>query len=534
MIKRDKRPAQKRYSERRKDGFSVLFVLSIGLVVLMGVMAVTDALVTAQRNVATQVYMNECVSAAENSLQYAMCYINAAAASGTLSTVSSPILIPNQISGNAKVTVTLAQIPSPLVTNPTFTPIWNPSVFPGGLTVQNPPIYLLLSAQSQEGTFQRTINVVLGQTFPTAPSPQKTPTTAYFSGALFGNQSVIVNGVNVLFENSYTPSAASYAQNIVSSNSLVQLSGTTTLAGSLSASSIAVPAMTNPQGVPTSSITIDGNVSYTGSNIYTPNYFIVDPGTATPTPGANILGDGLSGGLGNQPGSITNNAAQSTTSAATVQAASSAAPMTSTGPVGSQTTVVAAPSAAAPVENLGTLNPTGSDSVTIPSGQYVASSISTTPNSTLNLNLSTNSAGAVNPVQIYLQGDSVNGTSLQLQGNVNMPSATQSASNLQFFYNGTQPLSVTMGAQNPNFYGQIYAPNANVTVDTTGGAFHGSVVANNLTVQGSGTFYYDPRSVNPAGGGPGAAGPGYTPAANAASASSLYVLSWQEQTTGAP
>jgi hypothetical protein len=140
-------------------------------------------------------------------------------------------------------------------------------------------------------------------------------------------------------------------------------------------------------------------------------------------------------------------------------------------------------------------------------------------------------------VQIYLQGNSENGIPLQLQGSVNMASATQSASNLQFFYNGTESIFVTMGAQNPNFYGQIYAPNANVVVDTTGGAFHGSVVANNLTVTGSGsnpgTFYYDPRTTNPAGGGPGASGPGYTPATSSNSPSSLYVLSWQEQTTGA-
>jgi hypothetical protein len=73
-----------------------------------------------------------------------------------------------------------------------------------------------------------------------------------------------------------------------------------------------------------------------------------------------------------------------------------------------------------------------------------------------------------------------------------------------------------------------------LSVDTTGGAFHGSLVANNLSVQGSSTFYYDPRRTNPTGGGPGSAGPGYTPATNSASASSLYVLSAQEQTTGAP
>ena len=281
---------------------------------------------------------------------------------------------------------------------------------------------------------------------------------------------------------------------------------------------------------------VEGNVSYTGSgNPYSSN-FIVDPGSVTPTVGANVLGDAQNGGAGNQAGNLANNATQSTTVASQVQAASAAASENVTGSEGSQTIAVAAPSASAPVASLGSVSNTGTDTMSLSLGQYVASSFSTTPESSLNVNLTTNSSGQLQPVQIYLQGNSANGIPLELQGNVNMNNATQSASNLQFFYNGTESIFVTMGAQNPNFYGQIYAPNANVVVDTTGGAFHGSVVANTLTVQGSGsnpgTFYYDPRTTNPAGGGPGAAGPGYTPVTSSNNPSSLYVLSWQEQTTG--
>ena len=173
----------RRYGRTRNKGFSVLFVLSIGLVVLMGVMAVTDALVSAQRNVATQVYMNESTSAAENSLQYAIGLLNAAAAAQTLSSITSPILIPSQITGNAKVTVTMTRVPSAVLYSSTLsTPVWNSTAFPSYTNASNPPVYILLSAQSQYGTFQRTINVILGQTFTQTGNP-KTPSTAYFNSA---------------------------------------------------------------------------------------------------------------------------------------------------------------------------------------------------------------------------------------------------------------------------------------------------------------------------------------------------------------
>jgi hypothetical protein len=544
----DNKRKRRRHS-KRQNGFSVLYVLSIGLIALMGVMAVTDALVSAQRNVATQVYMNEATSAAENSLQYAIGLINANFATGSLTNITSPIQIPSQITGNANVTVTMTQIPSTqLYSSNLTTPIWNQNSFPSGTSPSSPPVYLLLSAQSQYGTFQRTINVILGQTFipqngpPSgSASPPAPPTTPYFTGALFGNQTVVVNGVNVLFENSYNPTAASFAQPVISSNNSIQLSGPTTIAGSLNASSYLVPAIPNNQGVPTPSVMIDGNVSYTGSNNpYTPTSFIIDQGNTSPTLGANVLGDGLAGGLGNQAGAVANNAAQSTTAAPPVQSSSVPATITSTGTVGNQSIVVATPALNSPTEAIGAMTATGSDNITLSSGQYVANSFSTSSSSSLNINLTTNSLGQVQPVQIFLQGNSESGIALQSQGSVNMASATQSASNLQFFYNGTEPIFVTMGAQNPNFYGQIYAPNANVVIDTSGGAFHGSVVANNLTLQGSGTFYYDPRTTSLSGVGPGAASPGYTPASSSNSSNSsnsstfsLSVLSWQEKTTGA-
>jgi hypothetical protein len=111
------------------------------------------------------------------------------------------------------------------------------------------------------------------------------------------------------------------------------------------------------------------------------------------TPGANVRGNGLAGGFGNNVGSITNNAIQSTTVAAQVQIAASPAVMTVTGSESSQSIVVlpspvpSAPLTSAPPGNLGALSTTGTDSVTLSSGQYTASSISTTPDSSLNIAL---------------------------------------------------------------------------------------------------------------------------------------------------
>ena len=150
-------------SKRKRNGSSVLFVATMGFLVLLAVMAVTDSLVSAQRNVNSQVNMNEASSAAENSLQYAVALLNAAAANGTLATITSPITIPASITGNATVSVTMTpltatQVQYPLGLTGPQSAIYNPTTSP-------PPDYRFLSAQAQVGSYQRTINVMLGEAF---------------------------------------------------------------------------------------------------------------------------------------------------------------------------------------------------------------------------------------------------------------------------------------------------------------------------------------------------------------------------------
>lgn len=522
---------------REANGFSILYVLMIGVVTLMGIMAVTDALVTAQRNVASQVYLNEATSTAENALQYSIGVLNSATNQGVLSTIPSSIPIPNSIMGNATVSVKVTQIPASLLYGSSATPIWNINTFPPSSNQQNPPPYLLVSANSQVSTYRRTINAILGPQF-TIPPPlpgspgSKPPSNAYYNGALYANQLLQISGVNVLFEPGYNATATSFAQPIISSNNSIQLSGSTTIYGSLNANSFTVPQAPLPPGT-ANPIMIEGNVSYSGAANQPPSAFIADQGNITPTPGANVLGDGLAGGVGNQPGSVTNNAFSFTSTPAQVMSSSGTAQFAV---AGTTTTIQAASDGTnSLVSSLGSLSASENGTVSIASGQYVANSVYVPPTGTLNLNLTPSSSGSVSPIQIFLQGNSEQGVPLLLQGNMTTSGAAASSSNLQIFYNGTQSILVTMGQKTPDFYGQIYAPNANVTIDTTGGAFHGAVSANNLTLTGTGNFYYDPRSINPAGGGPGAPGPGWSLSATNPNSPTLFnVLSWQEQTTGAP
>lgn len=505
-------------------------------------MAVTDSLVSAQRNVASQVYMDEASSAAENALQYALGVLNLAASNGTLSSVTSPIAIPSSIMGNATVVVNMAQIPLALLADPKNpTPLFSQQTNPIGQSQD----YRLLSAQAQYGMYRRTINVVLGPNpFPTTP-PGKTPpppVSNYFNQALLSNQGMQINGVSVQFDPNYVSSGsyspASYGQTIVTSNGQIQLSVPTgqtvplSIDGGMNAPSYNAPAMgQDKNGNPTSSILVNGNVSYTGPsnpNPYAAN-FVTDLGLPTPTVGANILGDGQGAGAQNSAGKLANTALPTQQAPAQIQNATSPAGINVTGSPGSSSTTVVPQGN---VTSLGAINLTGTSSMTLSPGQYVVNSISTSPNSTININMPGGS-GTPSPVQIYIQGDTPNGSALQLQGNI---VGSTSASNLQIFYNGSQPITVNQaGSSNFSFYGQIYAPNSNVTINTTGGIFNGSVVSNNLSLSGTGKYYYDPRTIASSGIAPpkgAAAGPGYTIIPNSP-ASQFNVLSWQEQTTGA-
>jgi hypothetical protein len=516
---------------RLSDGYSVLFVISISVIALLGVMGVTDALVSAQRNAASQVYMNEASSAAENALQYALGTINVAANNGKLSSISSPIEIPPSIAGNATVTVTMTSITS-LSAN--STPIYSQQTN----ALAQSQDYRLLSAQAESGSYRHTINVVLGPVFPANP-PGKTPqspTNNYFNQALLSNQGMQISGVSIQFDPAYEASSAfsnaSYGQIVATSNGSMQLTGSVTIDGSTNAPSYSVPSP-NKDGI--SPITVNGNVTYTGASATPPANFTFDAGGTTPTPGANVLGDALNGGPQNLPGAISNTAAPTQQAPIQVQTVTSAGALTVVGTTPGSISTTVLPSAPGAVTSLGAVNLSGNDSLTLSPGQYVVSSISTSPTSVININMPPSSGPNVPaPVQIYVQGDSPNSPALQLQGNVNMTGST-SASNLQIYYSGSSPVQVVQPGT--TFMGQIYAPNATVNINTAGGVFNGSVVANNLSLSGTGKYYYDPRTVAsnagasalPKGAAPG---PGFINSPNSPP-TQFSVLSWQEQTTGA-
>ncbi len=494
---------------RNKKGFSVLFVITISAIALIATMAVTDALVSTQRDVATQVSMNESTSVAENSLQYALALLNTAAAQGKLAGFPSPIPIPPAISGSGQVIVTMTQIPPSLfISAPVVgaSPIYTQPWIGSPITTD----YRLLSAQTQIGSYSRTINVVVGAN-PFAPNTPSTKSTPYFTGAVFANQLIDINGTSVSVENGSLPAS----QPILNSNSQIKLRGSTEIAGTVSAQSFDLPKITTLGGQVTSPI-VDGNVSYAGT---APDNIKLDVG-GSPTPGANVYGDGVNGG---KPGATDGSATPS--QAPPIQVQTPAGPTTFT-PDGASGMIVS--SSTSQPTDIGALNFASGQNLSIVAGQYVASSIYTSPASTITVTQPSGSKVAA-PVQFYLQGDAQNSMVLQLQGNIN---STGSASNLQIFYNGAQAIQVSKG----EFHGQIYAPNASVTIDTSLGDFHGAVVANNVVLRGSGKFFFDPTTVSTSAGtssqSPGA---GYTlNNGNGAAPSSFQVLSWQEKTTGTP
>ena len=536
-----------RLTTRDQKGMSLIFVASLGFIAVLAAMGLADSLISAQRNVVNQVYMNEASSACENAAQYALGQLNQAAISQTLPGIGTSITVPPQISGAATVTITITTLDPNKVLNLKNSPVYSAvtSATPTGSTtpVTLPNDYRLITAQAQYSTFQRTINVLVGPN-PYVANPKPKNQTPFFSNALlaYGNLS-INNGVSVLTENSSTPQASIASNQSISISPSTNSNVITTIDGNINAyagsgNSLNIPTFSTGQ------LTVNGNVSFSNGMINntplpggsTAGFFLTDQNNVF-VKNANVLGDAVNGATGGTIQSTGATASPSAAPAPTVTP-SSAAQFSSGGSATS--TSVSAPAATSdnpnPVVDLGAISLSSSQAQTLilNPGVYSVSSLNIGTGSTLQINVPSSSSTGV---QIYVQGNPAGASPISINGNVSL-NGGQSASNFQMFYNGTQPLNI---AASSKFYGQLYAPQTTATIDTTGGDFHGAIVANNLTVTGSGNkpgnFYFDPGAVNPAFGGSNgvAAGPGFALSSNTNPVSQYFnILSWQEKTTGMP
>ncbi len=522
-------------TNRTQDGFSLILVMSLGLISLLMVMAVSAALVPLYQNMGAQGVTSSNASAAELGMQYALAQLNSAAAAGKLSSVNSPIVVPSSLTNNTNVTVTFTLLDTTLYPNLATSPIFNLVTY--GAPV-NATDYRLLTSVASSGINKSTINVIVG---PYMMKSSLTGPKALFSNALFAENNLQLKGqVNVMTEGNEGNEgneSGSGPQASVGSNNQIGLLGTNTVDGNINAYN-GSPTATSITA--SSNSTVNGNVTYSGnvSNLNDPggpspftvdspgNVFLANRGLG---PDPNVLADGQTG---QKIGSVT--PGTSITNQTPLQALTGSSPATMT--VGGANTVNVSPSQQSSVSDLGAINLSGNQVMVLTPGNYTASSINISGNAQMQVSVPSQ---ATSGVSISVQGNSPGTVPISIAGNgiAMTGSAAPAPSNFQLFYNGTNNIQISMSSNFNTFYGLLYSPNATVNLNTGNirrenkTEFHGAIAANNLTATGTGSIFFDPNSIKPSNGGGGgvAAGPGSTPI-TPGSVQRFNVLSWQEPT----
>ena len=472
---------------RDNSGFSLVFVASMGTIMVLMALAATSALIPIYQNVSAQNLNAQTQAAAEVGAQYALAKLNTAA---DLSSVPASLTLPSSAS-NANVAITIESLSSAQMSG---TAVNNPAATNFGNKSGNPvPDYRRITSMATLGASKSVVYMIVKavqtQAVPSSgASGLPSSPTAYFNNALFGADGLTLKNTGSSRLRVVSENSTRQAQ--IGSNNLITMSGRTTIDGNVVAN--------NDDGavsiVGSSTNRINGNLSYNGimsNNVSsTAPAFLVDS-SSNLSRNPNVLGDGSFGPTPTQ-GTITSvGSAQAEFAPVTQVQANTTATYTATG---SNSSIVSAPGVGETV-NLGAINLRSSDTLTLPAGNYVASSISIKDNAQIIATTSPNATG----VNITVQGETSLATPIAIGGKGINQSGSASASNLQIFYAGQQNVSVSLSSGFSKFYGLIYAPNApiNVTMSGSGQEFHGAVAGNNVSLAGSGTFYYDPATTHP-------------------------------------
>jgi hypothetical protein len=478
-------------------------------------------------------------------MQYAIVQVRLAAIAG--SSIPTLINVPSNLTNGINVSVVVSQSIDPTSGNPPLTQssIFNQqmqvigsqsSIVGNKITGTSANPFASLAASDYRymtataNNHSSSLSVILGPGIPSLSDPelqallaasnQKPAFLPYFSSAVLANSSFTLLG-SVNF-NSSQP-----RQTNLITNGLMSLGGTSRVDGNL----IAYSATTNTSPVSGSnSITVLGNID---TNAQSPPaaQFQSDYINGIPNLTGNVWGDSQ---LLQQTGSITpNDGSVNPSIQAPVQIPSITGLAAVSPPENGNIAVSSASSST--VSELGTINLTGTQSMTLNPGQYVVTSINVPATASLIVN---------GPVTVYVADSPSTGTpAISIQGTekLNAPAA---ANNFQVFYGGDQSVSVNVPSGG-TYSGLIYAPNASTSLNFNKSAqFNGAVSANKVSVTGPNlspnspltpTFSFDPSTITLPGGGTASAGPGYLPPSPQAvtqparQSQTYQVLSWQEK-----
>jgi hypothetical protein len=129
--------------------------------------------------------------------------------------------------------------------------------------------------------------------------------------------------------------------------------------------------------------------------------------------------------------------------------------------------------------NYGNLSIAGATTVHISAGTYNLNSLSVSAGSRLVVDSG--------PVIINIAGAGVAGNALSFTGGATISNTSGHPSDLQIVYAGSQPVTLTGGA---NTYGVVYAPNAPLNF-SSGSDWYGSLIANTVKNTSGTSIHYD-------------------------------------------
>jgi hypothetical protein len=465
--------------ERPNEGFSLVMVMSIGLIGLMGSMAVTSMLFSGKRYSDQAQISGRALHNAEIAANYAIQTIQQAYSEGNISGLSNTIALPASLQS-------IAENPQQTLINQSTQGYTESIAFSSSDSrfTSRPEIRQIVARSTVGGARKQVTMLVAfyaGNSLTSNPASNQNNDKSRldFTNALKANGKLSLDNVKFIVDTNNQ----NWDIPLLVSNS--QFTGTQLPSDGIPGSvSVYNPNANN--NVPTLDLPenakIQGNLAYNGDTQgFTPNRDVNVLGN-------NIQGDGIAVVNSNLTGPTLSTSLPPQTA---TEAANIAYPPVQPGSSANLSNLIiyspTTPSSIAQLPSINTVpsantNQT-STTITIKPGQYITDSISL------------GNGGSVivdGNVQVFLQNTNQNTSPFSFDGKLSFADAT---SNLNILYSGNQAINIDlakMGLQ--NFKGQIYAPNSNISINLAGGTFEGAIVANALNVS-NGTINFNPSSL---------------------------------------
>lgn len=526
-----------RIRRSNKSGFSLVTITSLGAVSMMWLFAATAALLPTYQRSAEAKYYTVIRSAAESAVDYTIGEMNTAATGGdpTLSSFPSKVSIPssvsNVINGNSSATVAVAVNK---VLPPSYSSIypalsaWDGGAAPTSASKASTALltdgtalqdnYRVVEATASYAGIDRKLRVIVQRAATVSTGgggggggSSSGTTATFFNYSAFGNSRVTFRGGNTksggIVSHGYNSSTKTAIPNAgdVFSNGKIYLRGKYSgVDGNLS---VALPNTTTERVVRASkNAYVNGNVYSMGE--VTPRLIANQANGSVSPSNANVFNKDSSG-VPHQAAINDNtfyNANPGDATLPTVQQLPQAPSAPSDAfdlgdiAVGQGDSFTFEPSNSVSKVTVTTSSSKGGSKVTTvvkypPGTTFKASSVTVQNNGTMAI--SNNKSGLTDPtVKLYIEGNSSGKFAVNIHGSNGVSNQSQVPGNFQLWYNGTKIVRI---AQNPDFHGVVYAPNARVRLNSKGskGDFYGSFVGNVVNARGKGDIYFDTRLADP-------------------------------------